>query len=180
MISRQKKNRGMPAEEAVLKLLSEYEPISHLDLMEYCHLKITAATERLKRLWDRKVIYISGWKRNTNGGLPIPFYSIGSLPDVPRPKALLSKDMRKDWVERLKVERPEKYRSMINDSASRRRKRAENDPNFAKKLRTYKSDWARNKRGGIPRAFILQANLDSVAIQFGITWRFQKTRRKAA
>lgn len=174
-----RKQFGTPAEERLIKLLSEFEPLSHHDVMALEGLKSTAAVNRLKTAWDKKLIYIASYEKAHNGAR-IPYYALGALPDVERPAPIKRSELRKAWVQRVKKNDRAKYDAMIRRADERKRERIDTEPGFAESLRSYRAEWARKKTGGAAQVFRSRASLDEIAMQFGITWRFQKTKRKAA
>lgn len=167
---------GTPGEEAVLIHLSQFEPASHLDHAEKHGLKATSAFERMRRVWDKKAIYIHHWERNWQGGPLLPFYAIGSLPDAPKIAPIPKAESNRKAM--AKVSKEVKKRN-ARRSGEQRKERMKVDPAYRAKINNYRSAWARKKFGHAMSERKKEEFLNLIAMQFGNTWRFS-TRRKAA
>ena len=158
---------GNPAQEAVLRHLSEFEPLSHQDYAELTGMKPTGAFARLRQAWDKKLVYIHSWKRGF-AGAPVPLYAIGSLPDAPKMETL------------TKTEASQRYRAKKDAAVlyakgrkwtEMRQLKMDSDPEYRKRITEYRREWARRKFGYAPKSLTCPKQLQAIAEQFGITWR---------
>ena len=159
-------------------MLSEFSPLSVQDVMRLNGVSKQAAAYRLKRLWDRKILYIASWQRGVGRGAPSPAFAIGGLPDAVRPQPLTQKEMKAKWL--LKPESKAIIARQSAKSNARNVERRKKDPAFAEATRKAQREWLRKKHGYQPIDFRRTKFLDEIAMQFGITWRFEKTQRRAA
>ena len=119
-------------EESVLRLLSEFEPLTHRDLQKLVGCTQKAAFERMRRLWDRKLIHIVGHERQAQS-IPLPLYAIGSLPDAPRPPRIpLGERVAKYQKTAKGIAALKRSRKL---AVAKKRKLRESDPAYAEKLR---------------------------------------------
>ncbi len=165
-------------EEITLKMVSEAGELSVRSMMEITGASKQACAYRLRNLLDRKVLYIARWERGIGRGAPAPFFAIGCLTDAKRPAPLTNREIKEKWL--LKPESRAKIKKLNEKSNARHLERTRTDPEYAEANRKYQREWLRKKFGYSSRDLSAPKKLDELAMQFGITWRFQKTRRKAA
>lgn len=174
---RSKKINRNGAQEHVLRTLSEFSPMSHRDYAEFAGISPSSAFERLRDLWDSKVLHIEGYERGV-AGRAAPLYAIGFAIDEERPKALT--DAEKCARYQATPKGKKSIKKHHKRAKVKHKKRMETNPAYAEAHRAKCREWARKKHGCAPREFRKTNLLDEIAMQFGITWRFEKTRRKAA
>lgn len=172
-MSRSSFNRG---EEEVLLHISMFEPITYQDHAEMFGIKLNAAHNRISRMWDKKLIHIVKWERNLGGGLPMPYYALGCLPDAPKPKAISHTEASRNYRQNCdKVKEKERRQK----SSRTRNERIKNDPEYGEKWRAYKRDWLRKKFGYQPMELKQDKWLSEIAMQMGCTWYFGDIREVA-
>jgi hypothetical protein len=162
--------------EHILRTLSEFEPMSALQYAEITGLKWKAAHNRLVKAWDEKLIHIA--RRDRRNGAHRPYYAIGSVPDAEPLEKITAAESTRKYKKTAKGIASEKRAQRV---AAERYKaiRRSNTP-AAENLREYGRNRERRIYGHQPRVFRNREALDEIAMQFGITWRFRKTRRMAA
>ena len=166
--------------EALLRLLSEFSPLSHWDVAELAWIKPKTAYLRLWQMWDAKILHIAHWQPGKGRGRPTPFYAIGGCEDATRPKPLDKNDLQRAYRSTKHGADVRKRHEAVSNAKTL--KRRQTDPVYAEKIRRYQREWAARKHGTQPQALRSVALLDEIAMQFGITWRFagRKHERKAA
>lgn len=166
--------------EALLRLLSEFSPLSHWDVAELTGANPKTAYQRLSNMWDAKILHIPHWQRGKGRGQPTPFYAIGCCEDAPRPTPLTKAERQRNHRSSPHGKAVKKRHEAISNAKTLRRRQT--DPVYAEKIRRYQREWANKKFGTGPQVFRSPALLDEVAMQLGITWRFagRKDERKAA
>lgn len=88
-----------------IKLALEHGPLSVRELMEATGQARVALNKSLRRLRDRKLVYISAYERQPEGnqGAFVPYYTLGDAKDAPRPKALSVSERNKIYRRRHKA-----------------------------------------------------------------------------
>lgn len=135
-------------EESVLQTLSAFEPLTYRDYAAIAGIDLKAAFERVRRLWDQKVLHVVRYERGRSGK-PVPHYGIGNAPDAPKPDPL-------PMAEKVaKYQASEKGQKALAKARRRRYAREkemrQTDPVWAEKTRHYGREWSRKKYGHKPR-----------------------------
>jgi hypothetical protein len=166
-------------EESTLRILSEFEPLTYLELAEIAGITPTPASNRLKQLVAIGAAHICGHIKHATS-MPCPLYAIGRAPNARPPAKQSTGEKQKKHRDKMRRERPEDWKAKIRQSWINRKAREVAIPALLEVRRTQKREWSRRKFGSTPQVFKSPALLDEVAMQFGITWRFQGAQRKAA
>lgn len=173
-----KKRIGTPAEEHILKTLSYCEPMCLQDYIIEAGVNKPTGFERLKRAWDKKIIYVHHWEHGPAGPI-VPYFAIGCLPDAPKIKRKDKNACCRAWRAKTKISNPERLKAMELRSREKFKERCANDPKYAQKKRDQKIAWARKKFGYQPKS--IKESLPDLAMSIGSTWFFtQRKYRKAA
>ncbi len=170
---------GTPAEEHILKTLSAFEPMALKEYAAEAGIQTSAAFERLKRLWDRKAIYIHHWEHGPAGPL-VPYYAIGCLPDAPKIERRCKSESARNFRRKLAANDPGRLKQYAKNSQKARDQRYATDPEYAAKIRTYKAEWARKKFGHKPMSMRRTDQMAEIAMQIGSTWFFEQRKWKKA
>jgi hypothetical protein len=85
-----------------IKEVLQHGPLSVREMVELLGQARVALNKSLRRLRDRKQVYICAWERQPEGhqGAFVPYYTLGDEPDAQRPKALTVSERNKEYRRR--------------------------------------------------------------------------------
>lgn len=91
-----------PAYRRILKALGQEGGLSRKEIaaVAYVGESTLSGGGYLLHLRQQRLIHISGWRRSASGSFSIPLFSLGSMPDCPRP-AISSSNRSAAGMERL-------------------------------------------------------------------------------
>lgn len=147
-----KLSRG-ESHEHVLRALSAFEPMSVREYAENFGIDNKAAFERMRRMWDAKLLHVAEYRRQRSGP-PTPAYAIGNLPDAERPKPVAVSEKV------AKYQASEKGKATTAKCRKRQRakhkRRMESDLAYAEAKRAYQRLWSQKKHGHKPRRRLVE------------------------
>jgi predicted ArsR family transcriptional regulator len=144
------KRQYQSAEQHMLETLSAYSPMSYRDYAELTGASEDAAFERLRRLWNKKVLFIAGYQP-TKGGRPLPLYAIGALPDELKPKAKTTTERTSAYEKKLLAEGGARLKKQRAKRQKRHKYRMRTDPVYAESVRKRQAAHRRKVMGYQPR-----------------------------
>lgn len=93
------------SEQSVLNAIRELGPMGTTELAQHLDLHRQTVVQTMRRLRDKKRVYISGYQRQDGGGRGwyTVLYSIGNKQDRPKPKGLTPTERSRRYRERNKA-----------------------------------------------------------------------------
>lgn len=167
------------AQERTLRVLSDWQPLTAYGIAEATGENPENVGQRVRRMYANGQLHIAGYEIKSNGK-HWPAYSIGKAKNTPPPRKQTQAEIVKRYYDKTKAERPEVHQQRMARTAAREKARVDSDPEF----RAYRfGQIAATKRKAraknpdfVPVALRLKKNLQTIAEQFGITWKFHQKK----
>lgn len=119
-----RKNLCMTPTDDLLRAQLKRSPMDAVELAAKAGVSERAAMERIRRMHERREVYVKSWERFSPGGCPSRIWALGDKPDAPRPVAATGAEKWQRRMTAMKKDRPAEYARVMARRRLQYRERA--------------------------------------------------------